>query len=287
MPTPSEFLLSLGRTVLGPYSKLPGVACAAITGSSAEGLADIHSDLDTTIYYDSMPPEEQIRAVRERLGGGPVMWTLGSPKDGEWAEAFRLRGVECQIGHTTVAQWEKDLNRTLAGEDPGSPLHKAMSGTLVSIPVFGADRLEAWKARIREYPDALRLAMVRHHLKFFAIWGVWDRLGVRDANLWFRQNLVEASFNLLGVAAGLSRKYFTPFQFKRAGAFIGTLTVAPPRLGERLEELWRCGFPEAASRLRALVAETVELVERELPGVDTGAARKALARRDQAWELPA
>jgi hypothetical protein len=219
MPTPSEFLLALGRTVLEPYTHLPGVACAAITGSSTEGLSDTHSDLDMTVYYDTMPPEAEIRAVRERLGAGPVIWTIGSPQGPEWAEAFRLRGVECQIGHTTVEQWEKDLNRTLAGEDPGSPLHKAMSGTLVSIPVFGAERLEAWKTKIRDYPEALRVAMVRHHLKFFAIWGVWDRLGVRDANLWFRQNLVEASFNLIGVAAGLSRRYFTPFQFKRVGAF--------------------------------------------------------------------
>jgi hypothetical protein len=36
-----------------------------------------------------------------------------------------------------------------------------------------------------------------------------------------------------------------------------------------------------------LVAETVDLVERELPQVDTAAARKALARRDEPWELPA
>src|ERR1044071_3518819 len=121
--------------------------------------------------------------------------------------------------------------------------------------------------------------MVRHHLKFFAIWGVWNRLGIRDANLWFRQNLVEASFNLLGVGAGLSRRYFTPFQFKRAGAFIATLTIAPDRLGDRLEELWHQPMPKAAAALRQLVAETVELVERDLPTVDTAACRKAPPRR--------
>ncbi|HVU64758.1 MAG TPA: hypothetical protein VHC70_12335, partial [Phycisphaerales bacterium] len=181
MTRESEYLLDLGRAVLGEYAKLPGVACAAITGSSAEGLSDAHSDLDTTIYYDTMPPEAEIRAVRERVGGGPPAWSLGNYADGEFIESYRVRGVECQIGHTTVAVWERDMNRILAGEEPGSPLHKAMSGTLVSIAVSGDERLEQWKQRIRAYPDALRLAMVRHHLKFFAIWGVWDRLGVRDA----------------------------------------------------------------------------------------------------------
>jgi len=286
MTVTSQHLVELGRSVLAPFAQLPGVACAAITGSSAEGLSDTHSDLDMTIYYDSMPAEADIRAARESLNGGALVWSMGSHADGEFAEAFRLGGVECQIGHVTVARWEADMTRILAGEEPGSPLHKAMSGTLVSVPVFGAARMEAWQRRLRDYPPALRLAMVRHHLKFFAIWGVWERLRTRDAMLWYRQSLVESSFNLLGVAAGLSRKYFTPFQFKRAEAFIATLEVAPARLGERLEALWEVSPELAVVDLRELVTETVALVERELPEVDTAACRKGLARLDAPWDIP-
>lgn len=280
---PSAYLLQLGREVLAPYAALPGVACAAITGSAAEGHADEHSDLDTTIYYDTLPPEAEIRAVRERVCGGPLIWSLGSYADGEFIESFRVRGVECQIGHTTVARWEADMDRILRGEEPGSPLHKAMSGTIVSIAVSGDERLEAWKARLRDYPDVLRLAMVRHHLKFFPLWGITRRMETRDADFWFRQVLVEASFNVIGVAAGLSRKYFTPFQFKRARLFLDTLTVAPARLADRLDALWDVTPMEAAGRLRGLVEETVTLVEREVPEVDTAAARKALTRDDKPW----
>jgi hypothetical protein len=284
VPTPeSRYLLDLGREVLLPYSRLPGAVCAAITGSSAEGLSDVHSDLDATVYYDAMPPQAEIRAVRERVGGGPLLWSLGAHADGELVESFRVRGVECQIGHVTVARWEMDMERILSGEEPGSPLHKAMSGTLVSVPVCGAERLERWKERLRAYPQALRLAMARHYLEFFAIWGVWDRLETRDAALWYRQTLVNASFHLLGVAAGLSCRYFTPFQFKRTATFVAGLRIAPPRLAERLEALWHAPPREAVDRLCALVAETVDLVERELPAVDTTACRKALARRDLPW----
>jgi hypothetical protein len=286
MTKASQHLLTLGRELLAPFTRLPGVACAAITGSSAEGLSDAHSDLDMTIYYDSMPAEAEVRAARESLNGGPLVWSMGSHADGEFAEAFRLKGVECQIGHVTVARWEADIAKTLAGEEPGSPLHKAMSGTLVSIPVFGAARLEEWQRRLRDYPHALRVAMVRHHLKFFAIWGVWERIATRDAGLWLRQTLVESSFNLLGTSAGLSRKYFTPFQFKRMRTFIATLDVAPARLGERLEALWYLPPERAVLQLRELVADTVALVERELPEVDTAACRKGLARRDEPWAMP-
>jgi hypothetical protein len=281
--SPSEIILALGRRVLTPYANLPGVACAALTGSAAEGLSDHHSDLDSTVYYDTLPPEDQIRAIREQVRGSPLKFSMGSYADGEFIESFYVDGVECQVGHTTVAKWESDIAKTLAGEDPASPLHKAMSGTLISIAIRGNDRLETWKARIRTYPDTLRLAMVRHHLKFFPIWGVLDRTYTRDGALWMRQVLVESSFNLIGVAAGLSRKYFTPFQFKRATLYINGLTLKPNNLAQRVEALWTVPIPAAASDLRQLVTETTTLVERELPEADTAAVHKALDRNDKPW----
>jgi hypothetical protein len=280
----SVILLEVGRSVLSAYTSLPGVACAAITGSSAEGHADRYSDLDMTVYYDVMPPERDLRRVREQVSDGVLTWSIGHYADGEFAEAFRLNGVEVQIGHTTVARWEATIAAVRSGEDPGSPAHKAMSGTLVSIPVFGAERLAAWQETIRDYPDVLRLAMVKHHLKFFRVWALVGRLATRDAALWFRQMLVESSFNLLGVSAGLSRRYFTSFQFKRARAFIATLDLAPSKFADRLEMLWTLPPAEAAVVLQSLVADVVTLVERELPEVDTAAARKALASTDEPWE---
>jgi hypothetical protein len=277
-------LLDIGRSILLSYATLPGAACGAITGSSAEGHADRYSDLDMTMYYDVMPPEAELRRVREQVSDGVLVWSMGQYADGEFAEAFRLNGIEVQIGHTTVEKWEAAIAAVLNGEEPGSPIHKAMSGTLVSTPVFGAGRLAEWQARIRNYPDILRLAMVKHHLKFFRVWALVGRLETRDAGLWFRQMLVESSFNLLGVSAGLSRRYFTPFQFKRARSFIETLDIAPPDLANRLESLWTLPRAEAASALRALVAETVDLVDRELPEVDTSAVRKSLASRDEPWK---
>jgi len=237
-----------------------------------------------TVYYDALPSEEELRRVRELVSDGPVTWSIGNHAEGEFAEAFPVGGIEVQIGHTTVARWEDTIAAVLRGEEPGSPVHKAMSGTLVSVPVHGADRLEAWQARIREYPDSLRDAMVRHHLKFFRVWALVGRLDTRDAGLWFRQMLVESSFNLIGVSAGLSRAYFTSFQFKRARAFIETLRVAPVHLADRLEALWTVPPRAAASSLHGLVSELVELVERDVPAIDTSAVRKALASQETPWQ---
>ena len=171
--------------------------CAMITGSSAEGHADEFSDLDMTVYYSRLPSEDSIMAVREKLGGGPVTWHVGKHSDGEFAMAFRFQGVECQCGHVTVERWEADIDRVLRGEELASPLHKAMSGTLVSQAVMGEELLEKWKSRLRDYPDSLAEAMVKHHLQFFPTWGILPRMSRRNAELWMRQVMVESSFNLL------------------------------------------------------------------------------------------
>jgi hypothetical protein len=283
MTAHSEQLLVIGRRFLEPYTKLDGAACAAITGSSAEGHADEYSDLDMTVYYTRLPPEAAILAVREQLNGGPITWNVGKHSDGEMAMAFRVQGVECQCGHVTIERWEADVERVLRGEELASPLHKAMSGTLISTAVYGPELLEKWKSRLREYPDSLASAMVKHHLQFFPTWGILPRMERRNAELWMRQVMVESSFNVLGVLAGLNRQYFTSFQFKRTSAFIRTLTIAPPKLAERLESLWHSNLNDAAMFLRALVSDVVELVEKHMPEIDTAAPRKALARKDPPW----
>lgn len=283
MTSHSQTLFELGRRVLTPYSRLDGAACAAITGSVAEGHADEFSDLDMTVYYTALPSENAILSIREQLGGGPVTWQVGKHSDGELAFAYRVNGVECQIGHTTIERWEADIERVLKGEELASPLHKAMSGTLVSIAIMGDELLEKWKSRLRAYPDPLAEAMVKHHLQFFPIWGILPRMGRRNAELWMRQALVESSFNMLGVLAGLNRQYFTSFQFKRTSQFIRALTIAPPALAARLESLWSTNLPNAAIALRELVRETAELVQRHMPQVDLSGVRKALARNDAAW----
>ena len=282
----SDFLRSLGRRILGAYARLDGVACTAVIGSSAEGRSDEFSDLDLAVYYHALPPEPAIQAVRPHVGGGPVTLHIGTHASGEYVEAYRVEGVDCQVGHTTIERWESDIRGVLDGKDIGSPINKALSGTLVAIAITGESLLRGWQDTIRVYPDALAHAAASHFLKFFAVWGVIDRLERRDAPLWLRQVLVDSSFNILGALAAVNRVYFTTFQFKRQAAFIDSLKIKPADLSCRLAELWTLPMPEAAIRLRSLVEDTVELIEEHAPQVDTSAARRALARKDGAWRLP-
>lgn len=112
-----------------------------------------------------------------------------------------------------------------------------------------------------------------------------DRFFIRDANLWFHQIRVEGIQNLLGVLAGLNRLYYTTFQFKRMHALIDRMAIAPPRLSDRLEILLSAEPRTASTLLEALVRETIELVERHTPHIDTAAVHKRVDYRQQAWRI--
>ncbi|MGL4620713.1 MAG: hypothetical protein ACRCZS_16900 [Chroococcidiopsis sp.] len=281
----NQYLLELAKRNVKAYIVNPKTKAAMVAGSVAEGLGDEYSDCDMSIYYDELPSEEELKLARQQNQGSERLWVLGDQKEGGFAESYLVNGVECQFGHVTVAQWKKDISNILEGHDIQSPLVKAMSGTLVGIPLYGEPLIQQWKARIANYPDGLVQKMVEHYLKFFAIWGMQERLAKRDTTLWYYQILVESAQNLLGVLSGLNRLYYSTFQFKRMSRFIEQMEIAPENLAARLENLFHQEPSVAVNQLEASVQETVELVEIHMPQVDTSSAKRRLGWRQQPWKL--
>jgi hypothetical protein len=173
----------------------------------------------------------------------------------------------------------------LEQHDVKTPLHKALSGTLESMPLYGSELINTWKARIANYPPALARAMVEQHLQFFPLWSVQPQLAVRDATVWHYQILTEAAYNLLAILAGLNRQYFTTFQFKRLRHFVAQLTLLPIDFAARLDRLFTAEFPVAALELEALISETIELVAQHLPQIDVSNARQKIGQRKSAWNF--
>ena len=283
-PTPASVYLSqLARRIAVPYRALPQARAILLTGSTAEGLSDYFSDIDMTVYYDALPTEDELAAARQRNGGSERVWQMGDRDEGSLAEAYLVHGVECQIGHATVAAWERDIGVVLEQLDVASPLQKALDGTLYGIALHGEPLIKAWQSRIAAYPDALAEAMVKHHLAFFPIWYLRERFETRDATLWRYQSFLEIAYNILGVLAGLNRRYYSTFQFKRMRRFIEHLAIAPPALAERIEQAFVADIDTPINTLEALVGETVALVEQHMPQIDTQRVRKRLGQRQQPW----
>lgn len=280
----SEYLLALARRIAASYTTHPKARAAMVTGSVAEDQSDFYSDIDMTMYYDELPSEEELLAAREKNGGSERKWTIGDRDEGGFAEAYHVQNIEVQIGHTTIEAWERQMAVILEQHEIDTPLHKAISGTLICIPLYGDKLIEKWKARAADYPPALAEAMVTHHLQFFPIWGYFDALSTRDAMLWRTQIFLEAAQNILGILAGLNKQYYTTFQFKRMQQFIDKLKIAPPQLDARIESLFTNEVETASKELEQLVKETADLVDLHMPEVDTSAATKRIGWQHQPWE---
>ncbi len=286
MTEASEHLLCLGRRVYAAYSNLPTLRAFMITGSAAEGKADFYSDLDMTAYHEELPSNDELVKARLLAGGGDRIWLLGDRADGSFAESFILEGVEVQIGHATLAAWERDMDLVLEKLEVDSPLQKAFTGVQICVPLAGEELVQAWRDRLAHYPDGLQYAMVEKHLTFFPLWGLETRMGGRDATIWTYQSLVESCHNILAILAGLNRLYFTTFQFKRMASFVSQMGIAPAGLASRMEGLFTSPPREAAVELERLVSETLDLVDTHLPEIDTSQVRKRIGWRQQPWSPP-
>jgi len=244
-----------------------------IAGSAGAGSADEYSDLDLIAYYDRLPDPIEVEAWRADLGvPEPVPM-----QDSGWSDTFTLSGVECQAGGMVVAAVDGYVNDLLAGREAESAVHqKIAEGILDGLAVRDDGLIATWRARLAEFPDALAEAMAEYHLRIFPYWSAWEHMAHRDARLWEVQSLLDGALHIVGAVSAANRSYFTSFQFKRMRQHLVGLDAAPANLAERLESLFELDRAAAAHELRTLVAEMVEVVERQLPRVNTTTIRKRL-----------
>lgn len=281
MDVATEHVRGLARRVAAAALELGPLRAALLAGSGARGDADFFSDVDLLLYVDELPPDDRLAVLQETLGGTNLV-PIAPPH----LVQFEVDGVAVQVGFTTVARLEAELDGALERleEVIGSPNQKLLSGLLEGLPLHGEALLERWRQRVADYPEALRRASIEHHWCFFPLWFYGEAMVTRDAELWRLDMLLEGAFNLLGVLAALNRVYYARFELKRLRKLVEKLELAPPDLADRLEALFRVSPSEAADELGRLVAETRDLVTRELPDLELPLRREP-GTRAQPWRI--
>jgi hypothetical protein len=95
----------------------------------------------------------------------------------------------------------------------------------------------------------------------------------------FYEYVLATMRNVVGVLAGLNRVYVAPEKLKRVGTVVGRMALTPPDAAARLDALLDLPRDEVKAELDDLVAGTFDLVDEQLPEVDTAAARAAWGLR--------
>lgn len=279
----SHYLVTLARESVQVYVGQLSAKAIILAGSAAEGLSDHTSDLDIIIYYDVLPAEERLVEASQH-NQGEERRLLGPRNHESCIEIYRVHGIECQIVHTTVVEWEQQMAIVLEQLDVTSPIQKALAGMLHALSLHGQSVIEHWQQCLTAYPDTLAEAMVRHYLAFTPPWALYENLKTRDATIWWYQMMVDTAYHLLGVLAGLNRCYYSTFQFKRMRRFIAEMKITPTNFAERLESLFHVDPASQSLLTKELTGETVALIEERMPQIDTSTVKRLLAWQSRLWE---
>lgn len=248
-----------------------------LVGSVAVDSTDHFSDVDVIFYYDRTPNKRSIRIAGDALDLSDV--AIHKTKRGVgFGMDFSFEGAAFNTGHHLVSFAEKTLSELLSGKNVDSIGHqKVAQGLLYGIPIYDDGTLSEWKVRLKQFPDPLAVTMADFYLKkIWPYWKVKEWVAARDASLFEVQALLDGAFNVIGALSAANRLYFSTFQFKRMRHHIREMKESPPGLPDRVEQLFEIPPENGAEELRKLVSETVEIVERLLPEVDTTQVRKLL-----------
>ena len=268
---------ALRRTIAQRVADAHGAPLAFVSGSVVEELADQRSDVDMSVVFDALPDRDALQEACKRAGGTDWFWHAGDLADGGLVVAFRIDGIEVQIGYSDAKTLDAHLDELLVEHKADTPTHKLGEGILKAEALAGAERLEALKKRLAQFPPELGQAMIEHFLRQGAPWRAVSQLLHRDGELWCRELLVDACFGLFGVLAGLNRRYFTTFQFKRMTRFANSLPLAPADLAGRVQQLLLAPPRDAFVELHALEDEVLGLLAAHASATDLSVIRRRRA----------
>jgi hypothetical protein len=243
-------LRALADRVDGVFRRHTAPDASLLAGSIASGGADEHSDLDLLLYYRALPPDEAIAASRDELAASDLK-VIAPRSEAGLLEQFAVDGVQCQVGHMTLADVDATIRKVVLDLDPDPYAMKELGGLHDAVALSGADVIGRWRAAA-QYTDALQQTIVDRHWKIFPLWRLQEHIAARDAELWRRQILVDGAYDLLAVLAAANRVWFSSFQLKRTRKLVGQLDDAPPDLAGRLESLFTL-TPSDTEETRAIL----------------------------------
>lgn len=269
-------LLELARTAAPIYAATGKVSAVLAAGSVGRGRADAYSDLELDVYWQVPPSDTDRLGVITALGAELIdLWPF---EQAEWSENYRLDGADVGVSGF-LAEWLTTcIADVVERADPDVLKQMRLAALNDGIVLHGAGVVDEWRARSRLYPDALAAAVATEWLDPDRL-GSWHQryaLVARDEVVVLRTLIPRITSMILGALCAVNRVLIEHPSFKWTAALAERLPLAPAELRARLWAAANGPAVDAVPVLDALLAETLTLVERELPSVGLDGLRTEL-----------
>jgi hypothetical protein len=283
--------LAFAEQLAPAYAANPNVVALFAGGSTARGHADRYSDLEVGVVW-ARPPTDAERAAAIVAAEGDLVHLYPVEEYGlgpVWADAWKigrrdgapLTGVEVDMHHFVAAGVEHVVADVVDRFDP-EPEKQSLVGAIVTgIPLHGQELLDPWRQRSAEYPNGLRVAVVRANAQIEGLWRL-DAFAERANPVAGYAVLTRAHEQLLHTLLGLNRVYYSGV--KSLDAVGRDLEIAPRDLLERIRASYPLRAGESKQTLMTLVEETYDLIEEHVPEVDVRRLRAFLRYERPLWD---
>ena len=266
--------LALAEQIVSAYNDNSCIKAVMVGGSVSRGYADRYSDLEIGVFWSDAPTEAERKSAVEGVGGKLLTFDESPRNELYGLDEAAIRGKTYRgtsmisTQHLTVDEMEKGLTDALDRHDTSLDNLALMSAVRDGVPLHGTDQLRAWQRRVAAYPENLAIKIIQENL-WFGPWFCAESYAGRDDILVLNQHFLWIEQNMLQILAALNRIYYPSPEHKWTDELIAKMKFSPPDLASRLKQVFKVEPLEGWHRLKALIYETLDLIELHLPEVNT------------------
>lgn len=260
-----EVAQQLARSLLD----FEGIRAIVIAGSVARNYADEYSDIEIPIFWEALPSDETRHALVAALHAEFLYAYDGPSRE----DQLLINGLQIDLWHIPVARQEEVLEAVLQNHDLDFGGLNALDTIRFCIPLYGHELVSQWKQRAQEYPDALAEKVIRKQLASFSTAELF--IHAQRANpTTFHAQLSFLQQEIFLVLLALNRRYFPTFKWLYP--VLASLPVKPESIDKRFRQAYKIPYTEVVADMKSLLEETLHLVEKQFPQIDTAPVHRRL-----------
>ncbi len=258
----SKWRIDFARQLANRLVTFDGIKAIVVAGSVARNYADEYADLEIPIFWETLPSDATRHAIVAALHAEFLYAYDGPARE----DQLLINGFQVDLWHIAVAHQEAILESVLQDHRFDLGTLNALDTIRFCIPLYGDEIVQNWKRRAQEYPDGLAEKVIQEHLGSFGISDLFI-LAQRDNPTGFYAQLSFLQQEMFLVLLALNRRYFPTFKWLYP--VLEAMQVKPENICQRFRQAYETPYAEAITDMKLILEETLHLVDKQFPYIDT------------------
>jgi predicted nucleotidyltransferase len=146
-----KWRIDFARHLAKRLETFEGIKAIIIAGSVARGYADVYSEIEIPIFWETLPDDATRHAIVRALNG-KFLYAYNGPA---YEDQLLIDDVQVDLLDVSITHQEEILNDVLHKLQFDLGTLNALDTIHSCAPLFGHEIVQKWKLCAQEYPDEL------------------------------------------------------------------------------------------------------------------------------------